>query len=401
MSEPVRDERRYDVVVVGLGAMGSSAAYHLARRGARVLGIEQFTPAHSLGSSHGETRIVRQAYFERPDYVPLLRRAYELWDELSAAFGEELFTRCGALMIGAPDSTVVTGTLESARRWDLPHEVLDAAAMRTRFPQFSLPEDHVAVFEANAGYARPEAAVLANIELAIDAGAELWFDTEVEEVSLIDGGVQVVAGGGEVLADRVILAVGAWAGRVLGTSSLARLADLDLGVTRQTVHWYEPVGGRAALSDFTADKLPVYLWEWPDESSADGTVDIYGFPYLEGDPGVKVSLYKDGAEIDPRTIDRTVSDADAARLEPVLARSLPGLLGRRVRGSACMYAGVADDDFVLGLHPASSGRLVLAVGFSGHGFKFMPVIGEIAADLALTGRTAHDIAFLSPERLSR
>ncbi|UQX88729.1 N-methyl-L-tryptophan oxidase [Jatrophihabitans telluris] len=391
------DELHYDVVVVGLGAMGSSAAHHLARRGARVLGVEQFTPAHSLGSSHGETRIVRQAYFEKPDYVPLLQRSYELWDELSADFGEELFTRCGALMIGEPDSAVVTGTLESARRWNLPHEVLDAAAMRERYPQFTLPPSQVAVFEANAGFARPEASVLANIELALQAGAELWFDTEVDSVQLGPSGVHINAGGVEVTAERAVLAVGAWASAALGDSALARLSDFGVEVTRQTVHWFEPVGGAQALADYVPDKMPVYLWEWP-HSSGDA-VDIYGFPYLEGDPGVKVSLYKAGDVVDPRTVDRSVSDSDAERLAPVLQRSLPGLAGRRVKGSACMYAGVADDDFILGIHPGSSGRVVLAVGFSGHGFKFMPVVGEIVADLALTGKTSLDIDFLSPSRL--
>ena len=158
----------YDVIVVGLGAMGSSAAYHLAARGQRVLGIEQFSPAHTLGSSHGGSRIVRKAYFERPDYVPLLIRAYQLWDELSATFGTELFTRCGSLMIGRPDGPVVRGTLASARQWSLPHEVLDTAGLRARFPQFRLPEDQLAVFESDAGFVRPEVTVLANLELAAD-----------------------------------------------------------------------------------------------------------------------------------------------------------------------------------------------------------------------------------------
>jgi sarcosine oxidase len=383
----------YDVIVVGLGAMGSSAALHLARRGQRVLGIEQFTPAHALGSSHGGTRIVRQAYFEKPDYVPLLQRSYQLWDELSATFGEQLLVRCGALMIGPPDSDVVAGTLASAARWSLPHEVLDAAAMRRRFPHFALPEDHVAVFEANAGYARAEASVLANIELAIDAGAELWFDTEVESVQLGPDGVHLQAADAEVTAPRAVIATGAWA------NQLANLDRYPLSVSRQTVHWYEPAEGSAA--DF-AD-LPAYLWQWPSGAGDGRAAELYGFPYLEGDPGVKAGLYRSispaDQRVDPDTVDRSVAETDTARLDALLARAIPSLAGDRVRGSVCLYGGVPDDDFVLGVHPGSSGRVVLAVGFSGHGFKFMPVVGEIVADLVIDGQTRHDIAFLSPERL--
>jgi sarcosine oxidase len=384
----------YDVIVVGVGAMGSSAAFHLARRGLRVLGVEQFTPAHSRGSSHGQTRIVRQAYFERPNYVPMLQRSYQLWDELSAEFGEELFHRCGALMIGRPDGRVVSGTLASARQWNLPHQILDAADMRRRHPQFALPDDHIAVLEENAGYARPEATVLANVELALDAGAELWFDTEVESIELGPGSVHVVAGGLDLTTQRVVVSTGAWASR------LAKLETFPWRVERQTVHWYEPAAGPSALVDYQPDRMPVYLWEWPETPDRSGT-DIYGFPYLEGDSGVKVSLYRDGTPTDPDELDAIVSDADARRLEPVLRRSLPGLAGRRTNGIACLYAGVPDDDFVLGLHPGGSGRVVLALGFSGHGFKFVPVIGEIVADLVMRGSTPLDIDFLSPTRLRR
>jgi sarcosine oxidase len=381
----------YDVIVVGLGAMGSAAAYQLARRGQRVLGIEQFTPAHDLGSSHGGTRIVRQAYFEKPDYVPLLTRTYQLWDELSAAFGEDLFVRCGALMIGRPDSPIVSGTLASAHQWALPHEVLDPAAMRTRFPQFALPADHIAVFEANAGYAKAEASVLANIELAIDSGADLWFDTEVESIQLGPGGVYIQAANEELVAPKAVVATGAWA------SKLARLDQYPIAVQRQTVHWFQPL---TDVSEFTADKFPVYVWDWPTSPGSQPT-EIYGFPYQQGDSGVKVGLYHNGTDddIDPDLIDRTITDRDASRLASVMAQALPTLAGTRVTGTACMYTGVPDDDFVLGVHPGSSGRVVLAIGFSGHGFKFAPVVGEIVTDLVVDGQTRHDIGFLSPSRL--
>ncbi len=380
----------YDVIVVGLGAMGSAAAYHLARRGQRVLGIEQFRPAHDLGSSHGATRIVRKSYFESPDYVPLLIRSYELWDEVSAEFGEELFTRCGSLMIGLPGSPVVTGTLASARRWSLPHEVLDAPAMRARFPQFTLPDDQMAVYEADAGFARAEVSVLANIELAIESGAELWFDTEVESVSRGPQGVHISTGSEEVAAPKAVIATGAWATR------LANIDQYPITVQRQTMHWFEPT---TSVADFTADRFPVYVWDWP-VAEGEPPTQLYGFPFQEGDLGVKVSLYHDGADLDvnPDLIERSVTDRDAARLSAVLPATLPSLAGKRVDGRACMYTSVPDDDFVLGIHPGSSGRVVLAVGFSGHGFKFAPVVGEITADLVTEGTTRHEIGFLSPDR---
>lgn len=382
----------YDVIVIGLGAMGSAAAYQLAQRGQRVLGIEQFTPAHSLGSSHGATRIVRKAYFERPDYVPLLVRTYELWDELAARSGRKLFTRCGALMIGRPESEVVAGTLASARRWSLPHELLSPAQLRERFPQFSLPQDQVAVFEADAGYVPPELAILTNLELATEAGAELRFKTVVEAVDLTTDGVRVVAGGQRISAAKVVVATGAWAGR------LADLGRYGVKVTRQTVHWFEPTTG---VTDFTDDRFPVFVWALPMPPGEPG-VELYGFPHVDGDRGVKAAIYRDSPSVDvnPDTIDREVADVEYERVRQLLSESIPALAGARTDSTVCMYAGVADDDFVLGLHPGSSGRMVVAVGFSGHGFKFVPVVGEIVADLVIDGTTRYEIEFLSPDRVT-
>ncbi len=380
----------YDVIVVGLGAMGSSAAYHLAARGQRVLGIEQFTPAHALGSSHGGTRIVRKAYFEKPDYVPLLVRSYQLWDELSASFGSALFTRCGALMIGTPTSAVVSGTLASARRWSLPHEVFDRPGLRASFPQFALPADQVAVYEADAGFVRPEIAILANLELAADAGAELWFDTVVEQLEVGPDGVHLVAGGAELAASRVVIATGAWANR---------LADFDryqISAQRQTVHWLRP---GTSVTEFDADRFPVYLWSQPVPPGA-ASVELYGFPHQPGDAGVKVALYHDGLEpdVDPDTMRRTVDESECRAVSRLLAGGLPGLTEECVASAACLYPATPDDDFVLGVHPGSAGRVVLALGFAGHGFKFVPVVGEIVADLVVDGVTRHDIGFLRPER---
>jgi sarcosine oxidase len=391
---PVVDSE-YDVIVVGLGGMGSAAVQHLARRGLRVLGLEQFGPAHAFGSSHGGSRIVRKAYYEGPAYVPLLMRAYELWDELSADFGEQLFTRCGALMIGRPDSEVVAGARLSAERWQLPYELLDSAQLRTRFPQFRLPADQVALLETDAGYALPEATVLAQLELAMDAGAELWFDTPVESLELGPSGVHLSAGGEEVTAAKVVLATGAWADR------LANLELLPLRTTRQSVHWFAP----AAPELFAPDRFPVYLWDLPVPAEAP-ELALYGFPQLAGEPGVKAAIYHDTRrlEVDPDRIDRTIDKADYGPVSELLSELLPDLVpdggGEPAASSVCMYPAADDDDFVLGIHPGSSGRVVVALGFSGHGFKFTPVVGQIVADLVVDGRSPLDIGFLSPSRFA-
>ncbi len=382
-------DSEYDVIVVGLGGMGSSAAYRLAHRGLRVLGIEQFQPAHELGSSHGGSRIVRKAYYEGPAYVPLLMRSYELWDQLSADFGERLFTRCGALMIGAPDSPVVAGALASARQWGLPHDLLDPTELRRRYPQFQLYPDQAAVFERDAGYALPEATVLANVELALDAGAELWFETAVESIELGPGGVHISAAGETVHAPKLVLATGAWANR------LAKMDQFPLSVTRQTTHWFRT----SRPDDFDPERFPVYLWDIPGPKN----VQLYGFPAVAGETGVKTAIYKDGmtTEVDPDRLDRSISADDTEPVRRLIRAGLPGLDGDLVRSSVCMYPGAADDDFVLGMHPGSSGRVVLAVGFSGHGFKFVPVVGEIVADLVQDGQSRLDIDFLSPARFRR
>ncbi|MGI8881849.1 MAG: N-methyl-L-tryptophan oxidase [Jatrophihabitans sp.] len=374
----------YDAIVLGLGGMGSAAAAQLADRGARVLGVEQYGPAHDLGSSHGETRIVRQAYFEHPDYVPLLRRAYVHWERLAAARGAPLFVRTGALMIGAEDSAVVSGTLESARRWDLPHEVLDQAAMAKRYPQFALRTGECGVYEDNAGYVNPEQAVQTQLDLATRAGAELWFDTVVDGWSLDGDVVSVRAGGQSVTAARLVLTAGAW------TSKLVTAGLLPLRAVRRLMFFLDPPDG---LADFEPDRFPVYVFET-------GTGDaLYGFPHIGApDAGVKIGFHYRGPDVDPDVIDRAVSEAEKAEMQAAVRERIPGLDGPVVDARVCMYTMTPDEDFILGWLSGAERRVAVAAGFSGHGFKFTPVVGEVLADLALDGRTDQPIDFLSPAR---
>ena len=362
----------YDVIVIGLGGMGSAAAYRLAQRGLRVLGLEKFTPVHTRGSSHGGSRITRQAYFEDPAYVPLLLRAHEMWDQIERDSGEKVFHRVGGIMVGRPDSRTVAGSRRSAEEWGLPHEMLDAAGIRDRFPTMRPEDDEIALYEAGAGLVVPESSVAAHLQLAEKAGAELRFEEPV--ISWRDGEVTTAAG--TYQADQIVVCPGAWASELL--------ADLRIPFTveRQVQYWFQPTE--------SFDGHPVYIWE------LDGARQFYGFPDL-GD-GVKVAFFRGGLPTTPETIDRTVHDHEVTAMRDFVARRMPGLPGEFVRAATCMYTTTADEHFVIARHPEHE-RVTIACGFSGHGFKFVPVVGEILADLVVDGTTRHPISLFDPARL--
>jgi sarcosine oxidase len=371
----------YDVIVVGLGGMGSSAAYQLAARGARVLGIDRHPPAHALGSSHGGSRITRQAYFEDPAYVPLLLRAAELWRQAEAESGRSLLHLTGGLMIGRPDSRVISGSLRSAEQWGLAYEMLDADQIRAAFPVLRPADDEVALHEANAGYVVPEATVSTHLELAARAGAELRHGEVVQSWTAGESGVEVVTDRERYSADQLVICPGAWAPQLL--------ADLgvDLDVERQVQYWFDPVGGVEPFRD-----LPVYIWQLTADN------EFYGFPAMGGAAdGVKAAVLHGGASCSPETIDRAVSDAEVAQIRSHLTPRIPAFGGPLIRAVTCMYTNTLDHHFVIGRHPRHP-RVAVASGFSGHGFKFVPVVGEILADLALDGKTRHDIALFAPTR---
>ena len=374
---------RADVIIVGLGAMGSAAAYHLAKCGRRVLGFDRFHPPHTLGSSHGGTRIIREAYMEDPSYVPLVQRAYDLWADLEAESGKTLLTQTGGLMIGAPDSDVVLGALASARLHDLPHELLDAAALRGRAPGYALPEDHVAVWEPRAGALDPEACVATHLDLAAQHGADLRFDHPVERWRPDGDGVAVTTAQGTFLADRLILSAGAW------TGSFHAKLDLPLRVTRQTVHWYKPARNP---DHFAPDRFPIFVWRLP------GGQAIYGFPDF-GD-GVKAGLRDTLEDADPDNVDREVGQDVVDQMRDIFARYLPDAAGQFLRAETCLYTRTPDGHFLIDRHHRHP-QVVLASPCSGHGFKFSTVIGEVLADLALDGSSRFDLGLFSLQRLLR
>jgi sarcosine oxidase len=378
--------RSYDVIVVGLGGMGSAAAYHLAARGQRVLGLERFGPAHDRGSSHGGSRVTRQSYFEDPAYVPLLLRSYELWHQLERDSGRDVISLTGGVFMGREDSLTFSGSLRASREWGLPHEVLDAAEIRRRFPTLTPRDDEVALFEANAGFVRPEATVSAHLELAARHGAQLHYgEPVVRWEALPRGGVRVLTGDAVYHADRLVICPGAWAPQLL--------ADLGVpfSVERQVMYWFQPGSG---VGPFLPERHPVYIHE-----DAAGT-QVYGFPAIDGpDGGVKVAFFRRGTVCTPETIDRQVHPEEVRAISDQLAGFLPDLPGRFLDAATCMYTNTPDEHFVIAAHPEHS-QVTVACGFSGHGFKFVPVVGEVVADLATTGSTRHPVSLFDPQRLT-
>ena len=368
-----------DVIIAGLGAHGSSAAYALASRGAAVLGFDRFARGHTLGSSSGLSRIIRLSYYEHPDYVPLLRRAWELWRELERASGEHLLTETGGLYAGPPDGQLVSGALNSARSHRLDHEVLDTRTLRERYPLFAWLEGWTGVFERQAGWLAPERCIETHLRLAERAGATFRFEEPIERWGSTFDGIRVTTRSGSFEAKQLVITAGAW------TAKLVPSLASQLSVERSVLFWFEPRAERDAFA-----RLPVYIVEDTDRI-------FYGFPYIEGQ-GVKVAGLHFGDPADPDTLDRTPSADDEERVRGWLRRRVPLANGERRDAKVCMYTNTVDSHFVID-NLLEDSNVVVASACSGHGFKFASVIGEILADLVLDGETEHPIGFLSSERL--
>jgi sarcosine oxidase len=369
---------RVDVVVVGLGAMGSAVARALARRGQRVVGLDRFSPPHSLGSSHGRSRIIREAYFEHPAYVPLVQRAYELWAELEEEAGRPLWRLTGGLMAGPPDGVLVRGARRSAEVHGLPYEDLSAAEIARRFPAFAPEPGMVGVLEPRAGVLFPEACIEAALKSAARAGAELHVDDEVQAWRADGGGVEVRSARSSWSAGRLVITAGAWIPRLL--------PDLPLTVARQVLHWFEPLRDEAV---FAPGACPISLWEVEK-----GRI-FYAFPDL-GD-GVKAAIHHEGETTDAEHVRRDVTADDEAVVRPLVARLLPAAAGRLRESCVCLYTNTPDHDFLIDRHPGHE-QVFIVSPCSGHGFKFSPVIGEIVADLVTRGASRFD---LTPFSLAR
>jgi sarcosine oxidase len=362
-----------DVAIAGLGAMGSAAAWQLASRGQRVIGFDRFRPPHAMGSSTGRSRIIREAYWESPFYVPLVRRAYELWATLERRSGRALLRPTGGLVIGPGDGPLVSGAIASAREHGVAFDHLGPHDIAARFPAFR-PGAHLeGVFEPRAGVLMPEDAIGAMLGEAVKAGAELRFDEPVQRWERHGDAILVHTGHGRYAARRVILAAGAWMASALPGRAL------PLRVARQTMFWLRPGGDPAGLGP---GQLPIWLWE-----SGEGPV-YYGFPDL-GD-GPKVARHHDGEPCDPDTVRREVAPEESEEIARFLAGSIPALAGPVTDARVCLYTNTPDEHFILDRHPDDPAVLI-ASPCSGHGFKFAPTIGELLADLAMDRTPRFDV----------
>ena len=370
----------YDSIVIGLGGMGSAALCHLAERKQNVLGIDQFDIAHDRGSSHGGTRILRKAYFEHPDYVPLLTRTYEEWARLEAETNRQLIFRTGLMLVGRPELNLIPGVKQAAAEHGLDIDVVSLQEARERFPAFRPGDDMEVLYERDAGYLAVEACVEAHAERARDLGATVQVGSAVQSWTSDGRSVEVQTNGERFSAANLIICAGPWSHRVLAGLSV------KLEVRRKVIAWYE-----TDLPELTAKNgCPVFCFD-----TREGF--FYGFPVID-DAGMKIGEHSGGVLVDdPDRIDRALHESDRLPLARFIQRYLPGVSTTPRDHAVCMYTMTPDEHFVIDTHPEYA-NVVFAAGFSGHGFKFAPVVGSILADLAIKGRTDHPIDFL---RLSR
>jgi sarcosine oxidase len=370
---------QFDVAVCGLGATGSAALYQLARRGVRVIGLERFRPGHDRGSSHGETRIIRLGYFEHPSYVPLVRSAYAAWREIEEAAGRQLLHVTGIAEIGPPGGRLVAGTLASSQQHGLRHEILAAPELMQRIPAFRVPADYVGVVQPDGGFLEAEASIDAMVRLAQAKGAEIRSRETIAAIEPGARGVRIATDRGVVEAAAAIVALGPW------VKALVPNLPAPIRITRQVMAWFEPLDA-ASLS---GGRLPVFLLE-----SRHGI--HYGFPLRSGAIKVAKHHHRDQS-VDADAHDRTVSREDEMLIRAAIAEHLPAANGRLIKAETCLYTMTPDGDFVIDRLP-NAPQIVIASPCSGHGFKFAPAIGEILADLATAGATAHDISRFSLAR---
>ncbi|MBX3439095.1 MAG: N-methyl-L-tryptophan oxidase [Planctomycetaceae bacterium] len=369
--------KTYDAIVLGVGGFGSAALFHLARRGVNVLGIERFGIAHDRGSSHGETRIIRKAYFEHPDYVPLLHRAYELWRELEALSGKQLYWETGLVLSGPPRGETIIGALEAAGRHGVRVDAMTLADARERFPLFAFAEDDAVVLEPEAGYLKVEDCVATHIEQAQRQGASLLTNQTVRSWSVAGSRVRVVTDKGTIEAPHLVIAAGAWSGAMLGR------IGVSLSVLRKPLFWHD-----VSTPDWR--ETSAFYFERPHGA-------FYGFPSVDGQT-IKLAEHSGGVPVDdPLTVDRGRHDVDLAPVHRFITESLRHVSPQPRRHAVCMYTMSPDAHFLIDRHPEYP-QVVFGAGFSGHGFKFTSVVGEVLADLTIEGQTSRPVGFLGLER---
>lgn len=369
----------HDVAVLGLGAMGSAALRHLARAGLKVVGIERFEGPHAHGSSHGGSRIIREAYFEDPRYVPLVQRAYDEWASLERDTGRSLTLTTGGVMVGPRAGALVSGAIASAEAHALPCELLDATELQRRFPAFRPASHMVGVWESRAGVLFPEECISAHLEAAVRAGASIETNAGVTSWRAVSGEVEVTTDRGITRARQLVLATGAWLGTHLAASCL------PITIERVVQAWFEP----ARSENLTPERCPITIWEYEEG------LFFYAFPLLNG--AVKAALHHQGELTDPDRVRREVAVEEIERIREPLGRHIPDAAGRWLDAKTCMYTNTPDEHFVLDRHPDHPQVLVVSA-CSGHGFKFASAIGAVIAELVRDGKTSADIGLFQLAR---
>ncbi len=376
-----------DVIVVGLGAHGSAAVWQLAKRGTSVIGFDSYAPPHTLGSSHGDSRVIREIYAEHPDYVPIMQRGYAIWRELEEAVADsgeptELLKIVGGLTVGRPEESNVTGVQRSAAEHNLTVEVLDPSEIRSRWPQFQPREDMIGTFDARSGALFPEKCVAAHLDQAAKSGADLHYNEAVRRWHPDGEGVRVFTDSGEYTADQIVFSAGAW------NPGFVSKLKLPFRLERQVLFWFEPASSPEL---FKPENSPNHSWQVTPEQS------IYAQPDFGG--GVKIAFHHGGEMFDePVELDRAVRESDEQSLRHAFADLIPHLNGRVLKSAVCLYTNTPDHHFLLDWHPGHR-NVIICSPCSGHGFKFSSVVGEIVADMATKGDAGYDMTLFGVDRL--
>jgi sarcosine oxidase len=377
----------FDFIVIGIGSMGSATAYFLAKQGYRILGIDQFDPPHEFGSHAGQSRIIRKAYFEHPDYVPLLERSYVLWKDFESATNKQFYYETGIVYFGDQEHPTMSGVRTSARLYDVKVDVYDHKKSAREFPQFKIPSSYQTLYEPEAGFIRPEFAIQNYLMEAEKVGAKLNRNEKVLRWESSSGSVTVTTSKGTYSADKIILAGGSW------MRSLVPSLEPKLKVTRQTLAWISP----KQPDLFALGNFPCWFIEDPELGM------FYGFPLLPfekfgGPIGLKIASHRPGQVVDPDQVNRKTLPEEEYAIKTILSRYFQGAGDEIISMKTCLYTYSPDENFMIDLLPDANGRVVIAAGFSGHGFKFVPVIGEALADLAVQGKSSLPIDFLKLNR---
>ena len=382
----------FETIVIGLGAMGSASVYQLSKKGNKVLGIDQFAPPHGLGSTHGDTRITRQAIGEGEEYVPLSLRSYEIWDELERKTGQRLLTITGGLIVGDNRAEFLHGnnkflqtTIETAKKFNISHSVLSADELKERFPQFRIKDTYTGYYEDRAGFLRPELCVKTQIELAKQQGAEINLNEQVEQLLPPTGGLVEVRTNKTIYkAKKVIVTAGPWIAQFF--PEYAKLFK----VYRQVLYWFEIKGD---ITPYLPGNFPVFIF------AGNGENGVYGFPAIDGQRGgLKIAFEKYLTDTTPDRVNREISQKEIEQAyHNNFAKHLPGLSNKCVKAVSCLYTVTPDYKFVIDFHPEYP-QIIIASPCSGHGFKHSAAIGEALSELAMEGKSRFD---LSAFRISR